>query len=156
MYMKSNNPCTDPECPYCALHCPYCGSTDIVLDPHEGSMGCPACGKGTALPAPEFVEMRHEQVRELTGRPIADWKARARQLAAPMRWRWRTALFYLDPASSAALSRCDDLMLNGMTYVNATAQITADLPELRRSAAEPPELGTKGLLESGPFLDDWL
>ena len=156
MFRKPNNPCADPECPYCLLHCPFCGSTEIFLDSHEASMGCPACRKGTALPAPEFVEMRHQQVRELTGRSIADWKARARQLAAPLRWRWRTALGYLDPVSSAALFRCDDLMLNGMTYVNAMAQIRADLPELQRYVAEHPELGTKGLLESEPFLDDWL
>ena len=156
MFMKANNPCTNPECPYCALHCPYCGTTDIFLDPHEGSMGCPACRKGTALPAPEFVEMRHRQVRELTGRPIADWKVRARQLSALFHYRWRTALGYLDPVSSVALARCDDLMLNGMTYVDAMAQVQADLPELQRYVAEHPELGTTGLLESGPFLDDWL
>ena len=156
MSMKSNNSCADPECPFCAIHCPYCGSTEIFFDTHEGSMGCPACRKGTALPAPEFVEMRHRQVRELTGRGIDDWKARARQLAAPFPYRWRTTLCYLDPASSAALSRCDDLMLNGMTYVKAMAQVQADLPELRRYAAEHPELGTTGLLESTPFLDDWL
>jgi ribosomal protein S27E len=156
MFKKSNNPCADPECFYCGIHCPYCGSLDLVFDSHEGSMGCPACGKGTALPAPEFVEMRHQQVRKLTGRGIAEWKARARQLAAPMRWRWRTALCYLDPVSSVALSRCDDLMINGMTYVHAIAQVQADLHALQRYAAEHPELGTKGLLESGPFLDDWL
>ena len=36
------------------------------------------------------------------------------------------------------------------------AQTKADLPELQRYGAEDPSLGTKGLLESAPFLDDWL
>jgi hypothetical protein len=105
---------------------------------------------------PEFVEMRHRQVRELTGRGIDDWKARARQLAVPMRWRWRTTLCYLDPVASAAITRCDDLMLNGLTYVDAMAQVKATLPELQRYVAEHPSLDTTRLLESAPFLDDWL
>jgi hypothetical protein len=156
MCMKSNNSCADPECHFCAIHCPYCGSRDLMFDPHEGSLGCPTCRQGTALPAAEFVQMRHRQVRELTGRGIDDWKARARQLAAPFPYRWRTTMCYLDPVSSAALSRCDDLMINGMTYVHAMAQVQAELPALRRYADEHPELGTKGLLGSAPFLDDWL
>ncbi len=156
MFLKSNTPCPDPQCPYCALHCPYCGTTDIFLDTHEVSMGCPACRKGEVLPAAEFVQMRHRQVQDLTGRTIVNWKARARQLAAPMRWRWRTAMCYLDPVASAAISRCDDLMLNGMPYPDAMAQTQADLPELQRYVAEHPSLGTTGLLESAPFLDDWL
>jgi uncharacterized Zn finger protein (UPF0148 family) len=156
MFLKPNNPCLDPECPYCVLHCPYCGTTNIFLDAHEGSMGCPACRKGEVLPAPEFVQMRHQQVRDLAGRSIADWKARARQLAAPMRWRWRTAMCYLDPVARAAIARCDDLMLNGKLYVDAMAQTQAGLPELQRYVTEHPSLGTTGLLESVPFLDDWL
>ena len=154
--MKKEDLCGDPGCPYCRMHCPYCGSTAIVFDFHGLRMGCPACRQSTTLPMADFVEMRHRQVRDLTGRGIDDWKARARQLAAPFPYRWRTTLCYLDPAASAAITRCDDLMLNGMLYVNAMAQVTADLPELRRYAAEHPELGTTGLLESSPFLDDWL
>jgi hypothetical protein len=127
MFLKSNSPCPDPECPYWVLHCPYCGTTDIFLDAHEVHMDCPACRKGEVLPAAEFIQMRHRQVQDLTGRTIADWKARARQLAAPMRWRWRTAMGYLDPVASAAISRCDDLMLDGLTYVDAMAQTKEDL-----------------------------
>ena len=154
MFMKSNHPCPDPEYPYGSLHCPYCGTTDLFLDPDQDRMSCPACGASEVLPAPAFIEERHRQVPELTGQTIADWKARARQLSAPFHWRWRTAMFYLDPVASAAICRCDDLLITGATDADAMAQAKADIPELQRLVAADPSVGTR-LLEGVVFLEDW-
>ena len=155
MFLKSHNPCPDPQCPYCALHCPYCGTTEIVLDPERGRIGCPACGVSEDMPAPEYIAARHREVLVLTGQTIAAWKARARQLSAPFHHRWATAMRYLNPVATAALARCDHLMIQGATCEEAMRQARADLPALQQCFEEHPELNTTGLLTGNAILDDW-
>jgi ribosomal protein S27E len=107
--MMIEYPCGRPDCIFCAIHCPYCGQWPIVLEVEDRRMCCPTCGRTEDLVHPKMIVMRHRQVLALTGRSIPEWKAKARQLSPRLRHRWRSALNYLDPATSAALSRMDDL-----------------------------------------------
>jgi hypothetical protein len=102
-------PCGLADC-ICALHCPYCGQRPIVLDVEVRRMRCPTCGQEEDLVPPEMIAMRHRQVLALSGRTIREWKAKAQQLSPRFHHRWRSTLHYLDPATSAALSRMDDLI----------------------------------------------
>ena len=70
-------------------------------------MRCPTCGREDDLVPPQMIAMRHRQVLAISRRAIRDWKAQARQLSPRFHHRWRSTLYYLDPASSAALSRLD-------------------------------------------------
>jgi hypothetical protein len=72
-------------------------------------MECQACGHYETTFHPEFVRLRDLQVRVLTGSSIRDWKAKAQQLSPRFHHRWGSTLQYLDPATSAAISRMDDL-----------------------------------------------
>jgi hypothetical protein len=148
-------PCGLPECIFCALHCPYCGQWPIVLEVQDGQMRCPTCGETEDLVHPKLIEIRHRQVLALTGRTIADWKVRARQLSPGFHHRWRTALGYLAPAACAAIARADDLQVVGWDEEQALAQAKADMAELERLAAESPRAYSEQPDDLEAFLDDW-
>jgi hypothetical protein len=102
-------PCENVDCIFCAIHCPYCGQWPIVLEVEDRRMRCPTCGAEEYLVHPETILSTHLSVQALSGRSIPEWKAKARQLSPRFHHRWRSALQYLDPATSAALSRMHDL-----------------------------------------------
>jgi hypothetical protein len=72
-------------------------------------MRCPSCGQAEDLVHPQFIAARHQQVLAISGCTIREWKTKAQQLSPRFHHRWRSTLHYLDPATSAALSRMDDL-----------------------------------------------
>jgi hypothetical protein len=149
--------CEDPTCPGCSLHCPECGAAldALELDLEAGRMRCPRCGLEEDLPHPEFIAARHRQVLAISGRSITQWKAQARQLNARFHHRWRSTMNYVDPASSAALSHADDLMVT-MGYSEDAAICLAQeaKAELQRMIDADPGLVQLGELHAA-CLDDW-
>lgn len=140
----------EPECPYCALHCPECGAERITLT--VDGIRCRTCGASDdAVPAVEFIRIRQRQVQALTGQSIGYWKARGSQLAVPLRYRWRSTLAYLNPVVCALLSRMDDLQLHGWTEAEALAQAELDRQEMAGLVAANPRPQRLDLV----FLDDW-
>jgi ribosomal protein S27E len=155
-FMKNTDHCLDPERLYCALHCPYCGNEHVMLDLPEQRVSCPSCGHAETLAHSAFILRRRQQVMELSGFTVQEWKAKARQLSTRFRYRWRSAMSYLSPAVSAALSRCDDLVICGWTEEEAMLRAKADLPELERFVAANPQAGSDWAEENAPtFLEDW-
>jgi len=128
-----NYPCGEPDCILCTLHCPYCGQWPIVFtNEARGLVQCPACGQEEALLPAQMIDLRHRQVPALSGRTISEWKAQGRQLGAEFHHPWRRTMDYLEPASSAALSYADDLMVHGYPEEQAIKLAREANPELQQ------------------------
>jgi ribosomal protein S27E len=156
-FVKHMDGCDDPECLYCALHCPYCGTTNLMLDHDAERMACPVCGQEDRLPCPEFFIRRRREILALSGLSLQEWKVKAKTLSPTLRYRWRSTVRYLAPAVSAAMSRHDDLVLSGWSDDDAMARVKTELPEIERLVAADPA-GTSTLEDEGEvllFLEDW-
>jgi hypothetical protein len=149
-------PCGEPDCIFCALHCPYCGQWPIVLEMEDRCMRCPACKQADELIHPLMIAQRHAQVLAISGRSIAEWKTIGRQLSGLFHHRWRTTMDYVDPAASAALSHADDLMIHGMPWEEAQPRVqTAKVLLQRIIDADPSGVQRTPDQRREPYPDDW-
>jgi hypothetical protein len=143
------------ECPLNLLHCPYCGSQDIDEAVDKELITCRACGASEEMPSLKLIQLEDRLARAISGYSIQACKAKAQSLATVFHRRWRTAMCYLNPASSAAISHAHDLMIHGMAEEDALPRAKVARVMLQRLLDDDPALAPAPQLDEPTFLDDW-